>query len=387
MRDPLLIVGGGAAGIAAAVALARRGLPSLVFERSGSPLDIDRGDIIHAGSRVLLERWNAWEFLKKRDPKSFSRFRILDGDGRRLLGVEVEAALGGSRRLTALRHPDIVLGLRDAAMAGGLVTMHLGEPVQDLCSSGGRIVGVRTARGEYRSPLTVIATGTKSALRDAHFGPADIREYGTSFYNARVAALDAYEGCGYYVLDKEGVLVLVSLPRNELRIGIQFRTSDRNRRPTRASFADHATRILRPLRNETLTLIEGRTYRLRGLLADRWAIPGAVLLGDTAHSVHPTGGQGMNLAFQDAEALARCIEGQHSLTALDEACAKYAFERRSQVRRVISRTNVGAVLAGFSHPAPVLARRLALQALDHAVPLKQALIRQLVDAPQGADKT
>ena len=95
--EPVAIVGGGAAGMAIALALARRGQPSRVFERAGSPNGIDRGDVIHHASLALLRHWRAWDHLKALSPIHFTGFRIIDGDGRLLLGADTRALFGDER--------------------------------------------------------------------------------------------------------------------------------------------------------------------------------------------------------------------------------------------------------------------------------------------------
>ncbi len=42
--------------------------------------------------------------------------------------------------------------------------------------------------------------------------------------------------------------------------------------------------------------------------SSRYCAPGAVLVGDSAHRVHPLAGQGVNLGFGDVECLTRCLE-------------------------------------------------------------------------------
>lgn len=366
------IVGGGAAGLAAALALAHRGHHSRVFERAGSPNAIDRGDVIHHGSLALLTRWRALAHLDALAPLQFTDFRIIDGDGRRLLGADTRRLFGPDHRFTVLRHPDIVRGLRAAAVDTGLVECHDQEPVRELYSVDGRVRGVRTARGDYEAPLTVVAAGARSVLRG--FGQHRQVDYGTSFYNARVRGIDAFHGCGYYVLDREGLLVLVSLPHGELRIGLQFATHQREGRPSRHNFAEWATRVLRPLAAHPLTLIEGHTYRLHGALARQWTVPGAVLLGDSAHTVHPTGGQGMNLAFADAEVLAQSLDGAADESSMDAAAAAYGRIRRVAVGRVFRRTHLGAKLAGLTGAAPIGVRAAALRALDRVTPAKRLVL-------------
>lgn len=378
-REPVAIVGGGAGGLAAALALARRGIPARVFEGSANSKEIDRGDIIHAGSQRLLRAWGVWPAIESMTPLPFGNFRILDGDGRLLLDLDGRSLMGTGMTLNALRHAQIVHALRAAALDSPRIEVHDAEPVAELTVAAGRVTGVRTTRGDYPAPLTVLAAGTKSKLRDRHFGRPAEHDYDRSFFNARVRALPSYRDCGYYVLDARGILIMAPLPGGEQRIGLQFVTSDRQDRPSARNFADLAGRVFRPLRAESLSLVDGQVYRLRSLLAERWAVPGAVLLGDTAHTVHPTGGQGMNLAFGDAEALAQAIRCADSRETQDGAADRYAAARRAQIRRVHRRSHLGGLAAGLTRPAAVAARAQVVRLLDRVPSAKRQVFQRLVD--------
>ena len=378
-RGPVAIVGGGAGGLGAALALATQGVSSVVYEKSANSHEIDRGDVIHTRSYDLLRAWGAWPHLAQLGPRPFSAFRILDQDGRALLSLDTASTLGPTKALWALRHTDIVRGLRSAASSDSRIELRDATPVDDLLVEDGRVTGVLTRSGPRQHPFTLVATGSRSVLRDTHFGKPVEHDWDRSFFNARVRGIDSYDGGGCYVLGRHGIMIMVGLPGDQVRLGIQYVTSDPGSRPTKDTFADHVARIFRPFAGETLELVEAHSYRLKSLLAGTWQVPGAVLLGDAAHTVHPTGGQGMNLAFGDAEAIAAMVPFGAPPAEVDAGARRYARSRYAQVRRVYRRSHLGGLAAGLTHPGALAGRALAVRALHAFPPLHRPVLRRLVD--------
>jgi 2-polyprenyl-6-methoxyphenol hydroxylase-like FAD-dependent oxidoreductase len=81
---------------------------------------------------------------------------------------------------------------------------------------------------------------------------------------------------------------------------------------------------------EALTSVDQLVYReITEVHADRWWVPGLVIIGDAAHAVGPEAGLGAGLGLGDAHALAIAIERNPGDP--DRACADYETWRRPAV--------------------------------------------------------
>jgi 2-octaprenyl-6-methoxyphenol hydroxylase len=111
----------------------------------------------------------------------------------------------------------------------------------------------------------------------------------------------------------------------------------------------------------------------------------AVWIGNAAQTLHPVAGQGLNLGLRDAFLLAEKLAGVFSGAAENQTPAdiQNALESFAQSRKVDRTTTIG--LTDFmarvftSNLVPiVLARGLALSALQWLPPVKTALARQMM---------
>jgi 2-polyprenyl-6-methoxyphenol hydroxylase-like FAD-dependent oxidoreductase len=98
------------------------------------------------------------------------------------------------------------------------------------------------------------------------------------------------------------------------------------------------------------------------------------LVGDAAHTVHPLAGLGLNLGLEDAQALARGLNGRAGQgfgAGLTRALRAYERERQLAVQMV------GTACDGlqwlFAHPSPLArwARNQGLSCFDRLDVLKQ----------------
>ncbi len=125
----------------------------------------------------------------------------------------------------------------------------------------------------------------------------------------------------------------------------------------------------------------GRRFRypLGALYAHRGTDVRLALVGDAAHGIHPIAGQGLNLGFRDAIALAGLIED--ALAAGEDPGGPALLRRYQQAvraRNLLMLAATDGLERLFSNDfTPLrLARDLGIAAVDHLPPLKRCWIRQ-----------
>ncbi|MBY7860347.1 2-octaprenyl-3-methyl-6-methoxy-1,4-benzoquinol hydroxylase [Vibrio fluvialis] len=98
-----------------------------------------------------------------------------------------------------------------------------------------------------------------------------------------------------------------------------------------------------------------------------------VLVGDSAHTINPLAGQGVNLGFKDVAAMLEVTQGQEVLTL-----AQFQrYERRRRPDNLLMQTGMDFFYKAFSNDvAPLkLVRNAALKIAEHAGPVKEQVLR------------
>jgi 2-octaprenyl-6-methoxyphenol hydroxylase len=120
-----------------------------------------------------------------------------------------------------------------------------------------------------------------------------------------------------------------------------------------------------------------RRFPLRRLRARSLAMPGAVLVGDAAHTLHPLAGQGVNLGFRDAQVLAATLAARSPLERPGDLSVLRRYERsRSEDIAAMSATTHGLDrFFSFDSTAARRLRNAGLALADRLAPFKRALAR------------
>ena len=294
MLVDVAIVGGGPAGLAAAIGAARRGLSVVVLEKRAFPADKACGEGLMPSGLHALERLGARALIDPSDCAAFAGIRYVQEDG-----SFAEARFSGEGGL----------GIRRVALAAALHrrAAEVGVVLRERCKvrrharSQGRVVLDLDGGERVEARLLVGADGLASPLRHAEgldAPPGGPRRFGLR-QHFRCASWSPFVEVHF----EDGVEAYVT-PAGDRRVGIAFLWED-GRGADAVSFPNLLRRFPR---------IE---ERLSGAAADsepRGAGPLArrakartkdqfVLLGDAGGYVDAITGEGLSLAFHCAEAL------------------------------------------------------------------------------------
>jgi 2-octaprenylphenol hydroxylase len=119
-------------------------------------------------------------------------------------------------------------------------------------------------------------------------------------------------------------------------------------------------------------------FPLRRAQARRYFAARAALIGDAAHAIHPLAGQGVNLGFVDAAALAEVIayaQVRGRDLGSPAMLRRYERARRHENQRMLLAMDGLKRLFSNTNPMLTVGRGLGLSAVDRMAPLKRGFIR------------
>ena len=322
-RFDIVIVGAGMIGLTLAGLLARSQhadrLAITVLDagiRPDSPADADvdlRVSAVSLGSASLLRGLGAWDTISSVRASAFEGMRVWDArsefDGPETLFFDA-ADFGVPELGFIVENVLIRVALLDA-LADANVDLRFATPIRSVdAAASERRFDVHLDNGEVLSPdLLIGADGAGSLVRKGASIPVRAWQYPQSALVTHVRPELPHQAIAWQRFLKNGPIAL--LPLADGRASVVWSTSPE--KVTEALDADAAglAEMLTTASDGVLgeLVVEGPagSFPLRAQHALRYIEPGLALVGDAAHSVHPLAGQGANLGFADADALARAI--------------------------------------------------------------------------------
>lgn len=339
---PVLIAGGGIAGLAGALGLGRIGREACVLEQAAAFETVGAGLQVGPNAVKALHYLGAWDRVA---PASFSppAISIRDGHSGRLLqhiplGAPFERRFGAPYRV--IHRADLLAGLVDAARAQSGISLMTAMPVKTFADRGDH-VEIEAEGTVLRGEALLAADGIRSAIRMALLADGPPVRHAENLYRALtpldVAATDRLANVTLW-LCRGGHVVHYPVRGGK---ALNMVAATLGGHWPGEGWSAPATG------DELLALFANTHAELRRILAlpaawqkwaaasrapaRTWTLGRVALTGDAAHATLPYLAQGAAMALEDAVVMARNIQTGDTLVG---ALRAYQAQRMPRTQRI-----------------------------------------------------
>ena len=371
-------------GAAFACAVGKQGLKVAVVESRNAeeelnPEGIDvRVSALTCASERILKALEVWDYLSGQRITPFREMTVWDATGAGAIHFD-SADIGAPTLGYIVENRTIQQAMERGLSKLDSVTWFRPATLED-CRIEEDTVIVRVGSVRLRTGLVVGADGTDSKLRELlHIG-SSTGDYGQQALVATVRTERHHRNTAWQRFLPEGPLAFLPLPEDLSSI-VWTTTPERARYLMRApegQFLDELERAFAATLGRVTWVGERATFPLRCAQADHYVQHRAALIGDAAHTIHPLAGQGVNLGFLDAAALAEVIRGAHSRGRdFGHRTVLRRYERWRKGHNVLTQMTLDGFkwLFGSSCLVVGAARNMGLDVTDRLGPVKKRIMR------------
>jgi len=389
-RHEVVVVGGGVAGAATALALLRQGFDVALIEKGAAPTPWQAADYdarvyaIAPGSVRFLQELGVWGRMAAQRVSPYTRMQVWEAtpaqglafDAAELavpeLGFIVEDRLMRAALWEALRErsnatilcPASVEKLRHPRKNGGPVTLELDSRNDSL-----------------EAQLVIAAEGADSPLREWAGIDAGGWSYAQRSIVANVTTGKPHRATAYQRFMPGGPLAF--LPLADGRSSIVWSTDTAEAEElmalSDAEFCEQLGAAFQQHRGPVTAIDRRYAFPLRLLHAQQYVAPGVALVGDAAHVIHPMAGQGLNLGLADVAALVGVVtEARRQNKPLGALRVLKRYERARKADNIEALALVDGLHRLFRLRAPELGglRELGMALVGRAGMVKSALAKR-----------
>jgi 2-octaprenyl-6-methoxyphenol hydroxylase len=312
LTTEVAVVGGGPAGLTAAIALASAGVETVLIAKSRSAPD-HRTTALLASSVRALETLGVWD--KCREHAAPLRvLRIIDDTLRLLRSPEVRFAaseIGLDAFGCNVENRFLSAGLEDRAAALAALT-RIDDEATAVEIEDGEVI-IRCTGSEVLARLAIGAEGRRSLCRVAAGIELRSRAYPQTALTFNLGHSRPHHDASTEFHTEAGPFTLVPLPGRRSSLVFVIDPSDAPRLST-LSDQEMAAEVERRSHSVLgkITLEPGRgLFQLGVQTASRLGAGRVVLIGEAAHVIPPIGAQGLNLGLRDAATIGELVVAAH----------------------------------------------------------------------------
>ena len=368
MQQPIVISGAGILGCYISCALSLQGIDSIVLEKKDDEVeDSVRTITLNPFSKNLLDKIgieNDYSMINKMEVKDF------DGTGKI---VFKSSEIGMDHLAYVSDFATLLMAVRKKASEKILYK----EEIIDIDNKGDLNEVTLSSGKVIKTNLIISSDGKNSKL--ANKIPKSDKDYFQTALTFLASAEKDMNMSAFQIFSDNGICAFMpTRKKGEDLVTVVWSISDDLIENGYEDFIEeNLEKISRKIGNSFQIRSKVQSFKLSSHNRSSYIDFPVVLVGDSAHSIHPLAGQGINLGFEDANSLVKKIIKTNDLDTINfkESLNTYSNERRLQNEIMLKTMDGFVALFNERNPYIRFLRNFGLNAFNQSKFLKSFFVK------------
>ena len=368
MQQPIVISGAGILGCYISCALSLQGIDSIVLEKKDDEVeDSVRTITLNPFSKNLLDKIgieNDYSMINKMEVKDF------DGTGKI---VFKSSEIGMNHLAYVSDFAALLMAVRKKASEKILYK----EEIIDIDNKGDFNKVTLSSGKVIKTNLIISSDGKNSKL--ANKIPKSDKDYFQTALTFLASAEKDMNMSAFQIFSDNGICAFMpTRKKGEDFVTVVWSISDDLIENGYEDFIEeNLEKISRKIENSFQIRSKVQSFKLSSYNRSSYINFPVVLVGDSAHSIHPLAGQGINLGFEDANSLVKKIikTSDSDTTNFKESLNAYSNERRLQNEIMLKTMDGFVALFNERNPYIRFLRNFGLNAFNQSKFLKSFFVK------------
>ena len=368
MQQPIVISGAGILGCYISCALSLQGIDSIVLEKKDEEVeDSIRTITLNPFSKNLLDKIgieNDYSMINKMEVKDF------DGTGKI---VFKSSEIGMDHLAYVSDFATLLMAVRKKASEKILYK----EEIIDIDKKGDLNEVTLSSGKVIKTNLIISSDGKNSKL--ANKIPKSDKDYFQTALTFLASAEKDMNMSAFQIFSDNGICAFMpTRKKGEDFVTVVWSISDDLIENGYEDFIEeNLEKISRKIGNSFQIRSKIQSFKLSSHNRSSYIDFPVVLVGDSAHSIHPLAGQGINLGFEDANSLVKKIIKTNDSDTIDfkESLNAYSNERRLQNEIMLKTMDGFVALFNERNPYIRFLRNFGLNAFNQSKFLKSFFVK------------
>ena len=368
MQQPIVISGAGILGCYISCALSLQGIDSIVLEKKDDEVeDSVRTITLNPFSKNLLDKIgieNDYSMINKMEVKDF------DGTGKI---VFKSSEIGMDHLAYVSDFATLLMAVRKKASEKILYK----EEIIDIDNKGNLNEVTLSSGKVIKTNLIISSDGKKSKL--ANKIPKSDKDYFQTALTFLASAEKDMNMSAFQIFSDNGICAFMpTRKKGEDFVTVVWSISDDLIENGYEDFIEeNLEKISRKIGNSFQIRSKVQSFKLSSHNRSSYIDFPVVLVGDSAHSIHPLAGQGINLGFEDANSLVKKIIKTNDSDTINfkESLNAYSNERRLQNEIMLKTMDGFVALFNERNPYIRFLRNFGLNAFNQSKFLKSFFVK------------